>query len=198
MEERKGVRVIMQAALQLAAEGKISNIHFVICGNKHNEADAYLAMLENSPAKLHATFAGYRNDIAELMRSSSVGVIASTGWNSFTMPSVEMMAIDLFLMPSSDEGLGMTLIEAAACGCIPIASRVGGMQEILCGQLDKYLCTPNDIREWVKTTSSLLPEAQRQEQQKIIYADLHKRFDANTQWGLMVDWLEKTCDQQAA
>lgn len=109
MEERKGVRVIMQAALQLAAEGKISNIHFVICGNKHNEADAYLAMLENSPAKLHVTFAGYRNDIAALMRSSSVGVIASTGWDSFTMSSVEMMASGLPMIVSNLQGLGETI-----------------------------------------------------------------------------------------
>lgn len=99
-------------------------------------------------------------------------------------------AIDVFLMPSSDEGLGMTLIEAAASGCIPIAARVGGMQEILCGQLDKYLCSPNDIDEWVKITSSLISPSERLKQQQIIYQEVRKRFDANTQWNLMVDWLE--------
>lgn len=109
MEERKGVRIIMQAALKLASEDKLTNIHFVICGNKNNEADTYLAMLENSPAKNHVTFAGYRNDIAELMRSSSVGVIASTGWDSFTMSSVEMMASGLPMIVSNLQGLGETI-----------------------------------------------------------------------------------------
>lgn len=109
MEERKGVRIIMQAALQLAKEDKLGDIHFVICGNKNNEADTYTTMLESSPAKNHVTFAGYRNDIAELMRSSSVGVIASTGWDSFTMSSVEMMASGLPMIVSNLQGLGETI-----------------------------------------------------------------------------------------
>lgn len=109
MEERKGVRIIMQAALKLASEDTLANIHFVICGNKNNEADTYITMLEDSPAKNHVTFAGYRNDIAELMRSSSVGVIASTGWDSFTMSSVEMMASGLPMIVSNLQGLGETI-----------------------------------------------------------------------------------------
>ncbi|HOY21772.1 MAG TPA: glycosyltransferase family 4 protein [Cellvibrio sp.] len=109
MEERKGVRIIMQAALKLASEHKLANIHFVICGNKNNEADTYIAMLENSPAKEHVTFAGYRNDISALMRSSSIGVIASTGWDSFTMSSVEMMASGLPMIVSNLQGLGETI-----------------------------------------------------------------------------------------
>ena len=109
MEERKGVRIIMQAALKLASEDKLTNIHFVICGNKNSEADTYIAMLANSPAKAHVTFAGYRNDISALMRSSSIGVIASTGWDSFTMSSVEMMASGLPMIVSNLQGLGETI-----------------------------------------------------------------------------------------
>jgi glycosyltransferase involved in cell wall biosynthesis len=109
MEERKGVRVIIQAAIDLIEKFNKKNIHFVICGNKNNDADVYNTLLENTQAKQHVTFAGYRSDIADLMRSSSVGVIASTGWDSFTMSSVEMMASGLPLIVSNLQGLGETI-----------------------------------------------------------------------------------------
>lgn len=109
MEERKGVRVIVQAAIELIDRLQQKNIHFVMCGNKNNEADVYNVLLENAQAKHHVTFAGYRTDIEKLMRSASVGVIASTGWDSFTMSSVEMMASGLPLIVSNLQGLGETI-----------------------------------------------------------------------------------------
>jgi len=109
MEERKGVRVIVQAAIHLVDELKIENVHFVICGNKINEADAYEKLLENKNARDHVTFAGYRSDIPELMRGSDIGVIASTGWDSFTMSSIEMMASGLPLIVSNLQGLSETI-----------------------------------------------------------------------------------------
>jgi glycosyltransferase involved in cell wall biosynthesis len=43
------------------------------------------------------------------MRSSSLGVIASTGWDSFTMSSVEMMSSGLPLIVSNLQGLAETI-----------------------------------------------------------------------------------------
>ena len=109
MEERKGVRVIVKAAIHLVETLNTSNVHFVICGNKNNEADAYEKLLEGRTTRNHVTFAGYRTDIPELMRSSYLGVIASTGWDSFTMSSVEMMASGLPLIVSDLQGLSETI-----------------------------------------------------------------------------------------
>lgn len=108
MEERKGIRVIMQAARYLEEKSKIAGIHFVLCGNKRNEADTYLDELSESQASSHVTFAGYRDDVPELMRSSDIGVIASTGWDSFTRSSVEMMASGMPLLASNLGGLAET------------------------------------------------------------------------------------------
>jgi glycosyltransferase involved in cell wall biosynthesis len=109
MEERKGVRVIVQAAIELIDRMENDGVHFVLCGNKGDEALVYQNLLENTRAKDHVTFAGYRQDIAALMRSSFVGVIASTGWDSFTMSSVEMMASGLPLIVSNLQGLAETI-----------------------------------------------------------------------------------------
>lgn len=109
MEERKGVRTIIKAAIHIADSGNPENIHFVLCGNKGDEAKTYTDMLTGTAAESQVTFAGYRNDIAALMRSSAVGVIASTGWDSFTMSSVEMMASGLPLIVSNLQGLSETI-----------------------------------------------------------------------------------------
>ena len=109
MEERKGVRIIIKAALIMAAQNQLDNVHFILCGNKGDEAKTYTDMLIGSGAITHVTFAGYRNDIPQLMRSSSIGVIASTGWDSFTLSSVEMMASGLPLIVSNLQGLAETI-----------------------------------------------------------------------------------------
>jgi glycosyltransferase involved in cell wall biosynthesis len=108
MEERKGIRSIVKAAKYLAEKGFLGEIHFLICGNKGDQADTYLKEIENTSARTHVTFAGYRNDIPELMRSSDIGVIASTGWDSFTRSSVEMMASGIPLLASNLGGLAET------------------------------------------------------------------------------------------
>lgn len=109
MEERKGVHVIMQAAIQIFSQSPELPIHFVICGNKSGEENRFLTMLSGTKAQQHVTFAGYRTDIDKLMRSSSIGVIASTGWDSFTMSSVEMMSSGLPLIVSNLQGLAETI-----------------------------------------------------------------------------------------
>lgn len=109
MEERKGVRVIIKTAIQLASMRAIDGIHFVICGNKGDEAKTYTDMLIGTDAESHVTFAGYRRDIPALMRSSYVGLIASIGWDSFTMSSVEMMASGLPMIVSNLQGLSETI-----------------------------------------------------------------------------------------
>ena len=125
MEERKGVWVIMDAAVRMSESGKLDGTHFLICGNKGNEAAPLQRRLEGSSAGSHVTFAGYRNDVPQLMRSSAVGVIASTGWDSFTMSSVEMMA----------SGLPM------------LVSKLGGLSEAVEHGVNGYLIQPGNAVE---------------------------------------------------
>jgi glycosyltransferase involved in cell wall biosynthesis len=119
MEERKGVRVIMQAAIHLVDELGYSDVHFVICGNKNNEADVYEQLLVDKKARAHVTFAGYRSDIPALVRDAHIGVIASTGWDSFTMSSIEMMASGLPLIVSDLQGLSETIVDGENGFLIP-------------------------------------------------------------------------------
>jgi glycosyltransferase involved in cell wall biosynthesis len=109
MEERKGIRVLINAAMQLCNQEGRRDTHFVLCGNKGSEADPYKQMYAGTPAEGFITFCGYRNDLPLIMASSDLGVIPSTGWDSFTMSSVEMAASGLPLIVSDFQGLKETV-----------------------------------------------------------------------------------------
>lgn len=131
MEERKGVRVIVKSALHLVDELNFKNIHFVICGNKNNEAKVYESLLEHSEARDHVTFAGYRSDIPDLMRSSHVGVIASTGWDSFTMSSIEMMSSGLPMIVSNLQGLSETIEDGVNGFLLPPGNHIALAERLI-------------------------------------------------------------------
>ena len=55
--------------------------------------------------------------------------------------------MDIVLMPSRSEGFGLTAIEAMACGCVMVASDVGGLPEVVrdgeCGLLHRTEDVPD-------------------------------------------------------
>ncbi|MFE8071672.1 glycosyltransferase family 4 protein [Marinobacteraceae bacterium S3BR75-40.1] len=101
-EKRKGVDVIVQAANKITKER--DDISFILFGNQPGEERPYEELLSNK-AKKHVFFGGYRRDLNKLHRSCYAGVIASTGWDSFTVSSLEMQASGLPLMVSDLPGL---------------------------------------------------------------------------------------------
>jgi glycosyltransferase involved in cell wall biosynthesis len=130
-EERKGVRTIVKAANHLANIGAISRIHFVLCGNRKGEEMQYLTEIDNKITRGHIVFAGYRQDIPSLMASSDIGVIVSSGWDSFTMSSVEMLASGLPLITSDVGGMPETTEPGVTGEIIAAGDYIGLAHEIL-------------------------------------------------------------------
>ena len=56
-----------------------------------------------------------------------------------------LSAADLFLLPSEQESFGLAALEAMACEVPVVASRVGGLPEIIDDGTTGYLCPPDDI-----------------------------------------------------
>jgi len=109
MEERKGVAVLIQAAMYLYEHHGRRDFHFLILGNKDGEEQLFLDMLEGSGVSSHVTFGGYRNDVEKILPCCYMGTIASTGWDSFTISSLEVASCGLPLVVSKLQGLVETV-----------------------------------------------------------------------------------------
>jgi glycosyltransferase involved in cell wall biosynthesis len=62
--------------------------------------------------------------------------------------------LDFFVLPSREEGLPLTLIEAMASGSIPIATKVGGMPEVISDPSLGWLVPPESIDALAKSMYS--------------------------------------------
>lgn len=111
MEKRKGVDVLINAAKHLYNYHNRKDFHFLILGNKEGEELIYLEMLNGDGASAHVTFGGYRNDVEKIIPACYLGVIASTGWDSFTLSSIEIASCGLPLLVSNLQGLIETIDE---------------------------------------------------------------------------------------
>lgn len=111
MEERKGVAVILNAAVSLVKKRGFKDAHFLLCGNKEGEVEQFYQIYKETEADNYVTFAGYRQDIPQLMAGCYAGIIASTGWDSFPRTSLEMAVAGLPLLVSNLPGLNETIID---------------------------------------------------------------------------------------
>jgi N-acetyl-alpha-D-glucosaminyl L-malate synthase BshA len=56
-----------------------------------------------------------------------------------------LSAADLFLLPSAQESFGMAALEAMACEVVVVASRIGGLPEIIEDGVTGFLCDSKDV-----------------------------------------------------
>jgi len=107
---RKGIDILMETAAILLRERR--DLVFLIAGpvgtGEAEYARRMYALAEGPELRGHVRFLGPRSDIPDFLAS-----------------------LDLFLLPSRAEPFGIALIEAMAAGDPVVASRVGGIPEIL-------------------------------------------------------------------
>ena len=141
MEERKGVSVLVRTAMDLYDKYDLRNYHFLILGNREGEEQQYLDMLVDTSAREHVTFGGYRDDVEKIIPGCYLGAIASTGWDSFTMSSLEI----------------------ASCGLPLLVSRLQGLVETVQEGETGYTFTPGDHVELASLIAGLLADPDRRD-----------------------------------
>jgi len=64
----------------------------------------------------------------------------------------------VLLMPSEMESFGLAALEAMACGVVPVATRVGGVPELITHEVDGFLESVGDIAAQAARVVDLLTE----------------------------------------
>ncbi|HEY6124448.1 MAG TPA: glycosyltransferase family 4 protein [Steroidobacteraceae bacterium] len=120
---RKGISTLIDAAIEVLHKRGRQDICFLLCGNAGDESKPYEARYADLPIAPWIRFLGYRRDVLQIFQSAYCGIIPSSGWDSFTLSSVEM----------------------AACGLPIIASRLQGLAEAVLHERTGLLFEPGNV-----------------------------------------------------
>jgi glycosyltransferase involved in cell wall biosynthesis len=132
VEPKKGIPVFLAAARRMA--DSLPAARFVIVGE--GPARQRLEALATREGVGHRTvFTGLRRDIPRLMH-----------------------ALDLFVQPSNWEGFGLTLVEAMSAGVPVVATRVGGVPEVVIDGVTGLLVPPAEPETLASACLTLLSD----------------------------------------
>ena len=160
LSEEKGVAYLIEAMPEILKE--IPNISLMIIGD--------------GPEK---------NNLEELVKRLNLAKnIIFRGW----IPNKDLNKVyrnaDIFVLPSLREGLPVVLLEAMACGTPVVASKVGGIPDIIKNGENGFLIEPKNSKEFAdKIIRLLLDEKLKQKFSEEGLKIVQKRFS----WNVVVE-----------
>ena len=107
------------------------------------------------------------------------GLLATWCTSSASSPNpVAWLSIgDVFLLPSAQESFGLAALEAMACGLPVVASRVGGLPEVVTEGVTGHLRLPEDTAGMAEAALALLQDpARRVAMGRAAADDVRRRF----------------------
>jgi glycosyltransferase involved in cell wall biosynthesis len=135
MIERKGHRLLIEAIPKIVRN--VPSVRFLFLGQGPLETELKQQCVNNSVDHL-VRFAGFRDDLPRVMPN-----------------------LDLLVHPALMEGLGVSLLQAAACGVPIVASKVGGIPEIIRHGTNGFLIQPGSVSELERFCIELLEDTER-------------------------------------
>ena len=130
LHPRKGFKYLITAFGEVA--GKLDNIKLVIAGLGPSQPDL-VKLIENLGLEKKTVLLGYREDIDSLMQAS-----------------------DIFVLPSLKEAFGLVILEAMQNGLPIIATKAGGVPEIISSEEFGVLVKPANKQALAKALYKLL------------------------------------------
>lgn len=155
LSPEKAQEVLLQAYAHL--KNNHEHIRLIVCGDGPLRDKLEQNIVDFGCRDV--TFLGHRNDLDRLMPS-----------------------FDLFVLPSLTEGLPNVLLEAASCMVPIIATRVGGVPEIIADGDSGLLIEPNNIDQLERAMEQCLVKTKmRTEIARVAFQSVKNKFNFSTQ-----------------
>ena len=126
----KGIPYLLEAARMLLRQG--ANVKVLVVGDGSIRPDLMTQTRELGISD-NVVFLGHREDTDVLLQ-----------------------ALDIFVLPSLSEGIPMALLEAMAASRAVVASRVGGIPEIIEDEVEGFLIEPMDVNSLAERCRRLI------------------------------------------
>jgi len=167
--ELKRQDLFIKAAAHLIKDRYWNDAEFLIVGEPGPDDEAYANQLQQMAHRLHVTdqvrFTGYVEDLPALL----------TGF-------------DIIAAPSDNEAFSLALVEAMASGCAVVATRVGGMAEIVEDGITGLLIERDNAWALIAALSRLLTDKRLREKiGSVARASVIERFDRRS----VIDRIER-------
>jgi len=161
--------LFIEAAAHLIKDRYWSDAEFLIVGEPGPNDEAYLGQLRQMADRLRVSnqvrFTGYVEDLPALLA-----------------------AFDIIAAPSDDEAFSLSLVEAMASGCAVVATRVGGMAEIVEDGITGLLIERDNAWALIAALSRLLTDKRLREKiGSVARASVIERFDRRS----VIDRIER-------
>ncbi len=161
--------LFIEAAWRLIKDRYWSDVEFLIVGEAGTDDEAYLSQLRETANRLH---------IGDQMRF--------TGYVE-NLPAL-LAAFDIIVAPSDNEAFSLALVEAMASGCAVVATRVGGMAEIVEDGVTGLLIERDNAQSLIAALSRLLTDKRLREKiGSVARASVIGRFDRQS----IIDRIER-------
>lgn len=152
LHPRKGLMTLLESAKLLTEQEQ--NFMLIIVGKGEQEAELRQYIAKNN-LENHALLLGYRYDIPQLLAGS-----------------------DLFILPSLHEAFGLVILEAMAAGLPIVATRSGGIPDIITEEENGILVPPKDSNALANAIKTLLSDKKRMKTMSSEnYNKVSKQFD---------------------
>jgi N-acetyl-alpha-D-glucosaminyl L-malate synthase BshA len=103
---------------------------------------------------------------------------------------------DLLLLPSETESFGLVALEAMACEVPVVASRVGGLPEVITDGVEGFLVEPRNVEKMAERSLAILSrDSYRREMGKQARKTAHERFCSSSIIALYEEFYRKVLDR---
>jgi len=125
---------------------------------------AFARLVQGSAPTLRLRIAGAGDPTQQAALQTlaqSLGVHAQTdfiGVLAHADVPAELRRLDVFVAPSREESFGVAVLEASACGVAVVASRVGGLPEVVVDGHTGLLVPPDDVSALTNAIARLLDD----------------------------------------